>query len=486
MNHQEWEAVIGLEVHVQLLTKTKIFSGASTQYGAAPNAQACVIDLAMPGVLPVLNQKAVELAILFGHAVNAHIAEQCQFSRKNYFYPDLPKGYQISQYDKPIVEHGFLDIEIQPEQTKRIRITRAHLEEDAGKSLHEDFHGYSGIDLNRAGVPLLEIVSEPDLRSAQEAVAYLKTLHNLVCYLGISDGNMQEGSFRCDANISVRPKGTTVLGTRAEIKNVNSFRFVERAIEYEIERQISLISSGGKVIQETRLYDADRNETRSMRNKEAANDYRYFPDPDLPPLYISEELTRRIKETLPELPWQKAERFQREFDLSTYDANFLSNSQNMAGFFEETLKLTSAQPKKVANWLMSDISALMNRDHFTIENAPIIPQSLAELLNRIEDGTISGKMAKEVLELMWDSRRSADEIIAEKGLSQIQDDSAIYSLIDEIFKKSQSQLTEYFAGKEKLFGYFVGQAMKESQGRMNPQRLNECLKNKLEEIKSQF
>lgn len=475
----EWETVIGLEVHVQLSTHSKIFSGAATAYGAAPNTQACAIDLGMPGVLPVLNKKTVEKALMFGLSINAEISNKSVFARKNYFYPDLPKGYQISQYELPIVGKGHLDIQLDENTVKRVGITRAHLEEDAGKSLHEDFHGQSGIDLNRAGTPLLEIVSEPELRSAKEAVAYLKTLHSLVRYLDISDGNMQEGSFRCDANVSVRPKGETKFGTRAEIKNVNSFRFVERAINYEVARQIELLESGGKVIQETRLYDAERNETRSMRGKEEANDYRYFPDPDLLPLVIDDQTIESIRTTLPELPWQRRERFQSDFGLSHYDSYCLSLTREMAEFFEATVKATQATPKIVANWILGDFSAYLNKEQKEITDSPLSPLQLAQLLDRIADNTISGKIAKTVFDAMWAGEGDADKIISTQGLMQITDTSALEKIIDEILLNNPDQLAQYRAGAEKLFGYFVGQIMKATQGKANPQQVNELLKKKL-------
>ncbi|MDQ2994237.1 MAG: Asp-tRNA(Asn)/Glu-tRNA(Gln) amidotransferase subunit GatB [Pseudomonadota bacterium] len=474
----EWETVIGLEVHVQLSTQSKIFSGAATAYGAEPNTQACAIDLGLPGVLPVLNKDVVNKAIMFGLSVNAELGTRSVFARKNYFYPDLPKGYQISQYESPIVGKGYLDIHVD-DVTKRIGITRAHLEEDAGKSLHEDFHGMTGIDLNRAGTPLLEIVSEPELSSAKEAVAYLKTLHSLVRYLGISDGNMQEGSFRCDANVSVRPRGQTELGIRAEIKNINSFRFVERAINFEIARQIEVIENGGKIVQETRLYDADRDETRSMRSKEEANDYRYFPDPDLLPVIITEETINAIRDQLPELPWQRRQRFESVLGLSNDDALNLSTDREVADYFEQTLSATNASPKIVANWIIGELSALLNNAQLDIVACPITPAQLAQLLNRITDATISGKIAKTVFEAMWEGKGSADEIIAKEGLQQITDSSAIEKIIDDVIAASPNQLAEYRSGKDKLFGYFVGKVMQGTQGKANPQQVNDLLKAKL-------
>jgi aspartyl-tRNA(Asn)/glutamyl-tRNA(Gln) amidotransferase subunit B len=479
VTNMEWETVIGLEVHVQLSTLSKIFSGAATAYGAAPNTQACPIDLGMPGVLPVLNKAVVEKAVMFGLSVDAEIAHHSVFSRKNYFYPDLPKGYQISQFELPIVGKGFLDVQLDENTTKRFGITRAHLEEDAGKSLHEDFNGMSGIDLNRAGTPLLEIVSEPDMRSAKEAIAYLKTLHSLVRYLDISDGNMQEGSFRCDANVSVRPKGESKLGTRAEIKNVNSFRFVERAINFEVARQIELLTSGGKIIQETRLYDAEHNETRSMRGKEEANDYRYFPDPDLLPLIIDDKYIENVRTLLPELPWQRRERFQKDFGLSHYDAHCLSVAREMADYFETAVKATQATPKIVANWVLGDFSAFLNKDQKDIADSPISSTQLALLLDRIADNTISGKIAKTVFESMWAGEGAPDKIIAAQGLTQITDNSAIEKIIEDIIAKNPTQLEQYRGGAEKLFGFFVGQVMKATQGKANPQQVNDLLKEKL-------
>ncbi len=474
----DWEPVIGLEIHTQLLTKSKAFSGASATYGAIPNTQACAVDIALPGVLPVFNREAARMAVKFGLAIGAHINHHSVFARKNYFYPDLPKGYQISQYEIPVVAQGKVTIEVDG-QEKVIGITRAHLEEDAGKSLHEDFHGMTGIDLNRAGTPLLEIVSEPDLRSAKEAVAYMKKLHQLVVYLGICDGNMQEGSFRCDANVSVRPKGSQKFGTRAEIKNVNSFRFVEKAIEYEIERQIDLLESGKTVVQETRLYDSDKNVTRSMRGKEEAMDYRYFPDPDLPPLVIDEPFVADVAATLPELPDAKRARFMKEFGLSPYDAGVLTSTRAMAQYYEDALAASKADPKLVANWIASELSGYLNRDNRDIGESPVTAQMLAGLVARIADDTISGKIAKEVLAAMWDGEGDADAVIEKKGLKQITDTSAIEQVIDEVMAKNPKQLEQYRAGQEKLFGYFVGQVMRASGGKANPAAVNELLKKKL-------
>ncbi len=475
----EWETVIGLEVHAQLSTKSKIFSGASTEFGAEPNTQACAIDLGFPGVLPVLNAEAVTMAIKLGLGINADIAPRSVFARKNYFYPDLPKGYQISQYEHPVVGKGFLDITLDEGSVKRIQITRAHLEEDAGKSLHEDFHGQSGIDLNRAGTPLLEIVSEPDMRSAKEAVSYLKVLHSLVRYLEICDGNMQEGSFRCDANVSVRRKGDTKLGTRTELKNINSFRFVERAINYEVERQIALIESGGKVKQETRLYDPDKNETRPMRGKEEANDYRYFPDPDLLPLAITHEEIEIVRKQLPELPQQKRQRFIDQYGLSQYDATVMSSSRTMADYFETVVK-ESGNAKLAANWVMGELSGALNKSDLDIAEAPVSANELGKLVLRIADNTISGKIAKTIFEAMWNQEGDVDLIIESRGLKQVTDTSAIEALIDKIIAANPAQVADYRAGKDKLFGFFVGQAMKESGGKVNPQQLNSILKKKLE------
>ncbi|MEN9758029.1 MAG: hypothetical protein RL755_2216 [Pseudomonadota bacterium] len=477
MNTQ-WEAVIGLEIHTQLATKSKIFSGASTTYGAAPNTQACVISLGMPGVLPVLNEDAVRKAVIFGMAINAEIAPYSVFARKNYFYPDLPKGYQISQFELPIVGKGFLDIDVDGE-TKRVGVTRAHLEEDAGKSLHENFHGLSGIDLNRAGTPLLEIVSEPDMRSAKEAVAYMRKLHELVRYLEICDGNMQEGSFRCDANVSVRPKGQAEFGTRAEIKNINSFKFVEKAINHEIERQIELIESGGKVVQETRLYDSVKDETRSMRSKEEANDYRYFPDPDLLPVFISDELKAQIKAQLPELPEEKKLRFKTDYHLNDESATILTSSRDLANYFEEVVKLSHCESTICANWITGELSAALNRADLDISNSPIDATRFAGLVARIADDTISGKIGKQVFEFLWNSADSADDIIEKQGLKQITDTGAIEAIIDTILAANEKQAQQYRDGNEKMFGFFVGQVMKAMQGKGNPAEINKILKVKL-------
>jgi aspartyl-tRNA(Asn)/glutamyl-tRNA(Gln) amidotransferase subunit B len=478
--NQDWEVVIGLEIHAQLATRSKIFSGAATAYGAAPNTQASLVDLAYPGVLPVLNAEAVRMAVKFGLSIGATIAERSIFARNNYFYPDLPKGYQISQYEDPIVQRGTVAILLDDGVAKTVGITRAHLEEDAGKSLHEGLANASGIDLNRAGTPLLEIVSEPDMRSAKEAVAYMKKIHTLVRYLEICDGNMQEGSFRCDANVSVRPRGQATFGTRVEIKNLNSFRFVEKAIQYEVGRQIDVIDSGGRVVQETRLYDSDKHETRSMRSKEAANDYRYFPDPDLLPLVIDSSFIDAVRASLPELPDAKAARFATDFGLSAYDAGVLSASREIGAYFEAVIAEVGApQAKLAANWVMGELSSALNRDGVEIDAARVSPAGLAGLIARIVDGTISGKLGKDVFEAMWADGGDADSVIAAKGLTQITDVAAIEAAIDAVIAANPKQLADYRAGKEKLFGFFVGQVMKATAGKANPAQLNESLKAKL-------
>ncbi len=475
-----WEAVIGLEIHAQLATQSKIFSGSPTAYGAEPNTQASLIDLAYPGVLPVLNAEAVRMAVKFGLAIGARIARRSIFARKNYFYPDLPKGYQISQYEQPVVGQGSLAIVLDDGLAKTVGVTRAHLEEDAGKSLHEGLANATGIDLNRAGTPLLEIVSEPDMRSAKEAVAYMKKIHTLVRYLEICDGNMQEGSFRCDANVSVRPRGQEKFGTRAEIKNLNSFRFVEKAIQYEIARQIDLIESGGRVVQETRLYDSDRDETRSMRSKEEANDYRYFPDPDLLPLEIDEEFIAEVRASLPELPDEKAARFARDFGLSAYDAGVLSASRELGAYFEAVVAdLGAPHAKLAANWVMGELSSALNRDNVEITGSRVAPAGLSGLLARIVDGKISGKIGKEVFDSMWSEGKSADSIIDAQGLEQITDAATIDGVIDAVIAANPKQLADYRGGKDKLFGFFVGQVMKATGGKANPAQLNELLKAKL-------
>jgi len=474
----QWETVIGLEIHTQLSTKTKIFSGASTAYGAEPNTQACTVDLGLPGVLPVLNAEAVRMAVKFGMAIEAEVADYSVFARKNYFYPDLPKGYQISQMDHPIVGVGHLDIEVDG-TIKRIGVTRAHLEEDAGKSLHESFHGSTGIDLNRAGTPLLEIVSEPDMRSAKEAVAYMRKIHELVQYLDISDGNMQEGSFRCDVNISLRPKGQEEFGTRAELKNINSFKFVEKAIFTEVERQKEILESGGRIVQETRLYDPDKDETRSMRSKEEANDYRYFPDPDLLPVYISPELRAQVKADLPELPEAKKQRFLKQYKLEPEAANNLASSIALADYFEALVKSSGCAAKICSNWVSVELSGALNKENLDITQSPISYERLAQLLQRIADGTISGKIAKQVFEAMWSSTDSADTIIDTQGLKQITDSGAIEAIIDKIIADNPGQVAQYLSGKDKVFGFFVGQTMKASQGKANPAEVNKILQEKL-------
>ena len=476
----DWEVVIGLEIHAQLATKSKIFSGSATAYGAPPNTQANLVDLAYPGVLPVLNVEAVRMAVKFGLSIGAEVARRSVFARKNYFYPDLPKGYQISQYELPVVKQGRLQIVLDDGTVKTVGITRAHLEEDAGKSLHEGLAHASGIDLNRAGTPLLEIVSEPDMRSAKEAVAYMKKIHTLVRYLEICDGNMQEGSFRCDANVSVRPRGREKFGTRAEIKNLNSFRFVEKAIHYEVARQIELLESGGTVVQETRLYDSDKDETRPMRSKEEANDYRYFPDPDLLPVQIDESFISAVRATLPELPDDKAARFARDFHLSAYDAGVLSASRELGAYFESVVaQLSPAQAKLAANWVMGELSSALNRDNLDIGASRVSPLQLSGLLARIVDQTISGKIAKEVFEAMWSEGESADAIIEASGLKQITDSGAIEGVIDAVIAANPKQLADYRSGKDKLFGFFVGQVMKATGGKANPAQLNELLQAKL-------
>jgi aspartyl-tRNA(Asn)/glutamyl-tRNA(Gln) amidotransferase subunit B len=474
-----WEAVIGLEIHAQLSTRSKIFSGSATAYGAPPNSQANLVDLGYPGVLPVLNGAAVRMAVKLGLAINARIAPHSVFARKNYFYPDLPKGYQISQYELPIVAGGSLDVVLEDGSVKRIGITRAHLEEDAGKSLHEGLPGVTGIDLNRAGTALVEIVSEPDMRSAREAVAYMKKVHTLVRYLEICDGNMQEGSFRCDANVSVRRSGAAKFGTRAEIKNLNSFRFVERAINYEIERQIELLESGGTVIQETRLYDPDKAETRPMRSKEEANDYRYFPDPDLLPVELDSAFIEAVRATLPELPDHKAARFVSQYALPAYDAGVLTASRELADYYEEVVRAAPAEPKLAANWVMGELAAALNKENLEVTSGRLSAARLAELLMRISDKTISGKIAKEVFEAMWTGDESADAVIESKSLRQITDTGAIERAIEEVMARCPGQLADYRAGKDKLFGFFVGQVMKATAGKANPAQLNELLRKKL-------
>jgi aspartyl-tRNA(Asn)/glutamyl-tRNA(Gln) amidotransferase subunit B len=477
----QWETVIGLEIHAQLATRSKIFSAASTAFGAEPNTQACNIDLGLPGVLPVLNAAVVEMAVRFGIAVDAQLARRSVFARKNYFYPDLPKGYQISQYELPIVGRGHVDILLQDGSAKTIGVTRAHLEEDAGKSLHEDFHGMTGIDLNRAGTPLLEIVSEPDMRSAGEAVAYARKIHQLVQYLGICDGNMQEGSFRVDANVSVRPLGEEQLGTRAELKNINSFRFLERAINFEVERQVDLLEAGGKVVQETRLYDAEKDETRSMRSKEEANDYRYFPDPDLLPVELDDVFIEGVKAQMPELPAARRERFQSQYGLNMYDADTLTASRDLADYFERVVGAGDA--KLAANWVMGELSAALNREGRSIDQSPVAAEQLSGLLRRIEDETISGKIAKQVFEAMWAGEGSADQLIESRGLKQITDSGAIEAIVAQVIEGNPQQVAGYRGAdasrQAKMLGFFVGQVMKASGGKANPQQVNALLRQKL-------
>ena len=478
----QWETVIGLEVHTQLATQSKIFSGSSIAFGAEPNTQAALIDLGMPGVLPVLNKEAVRMAVRFGKAIGAEVAERSVFARKNYFYPDLPKGYQISQFELPVVGTGEVEITLEDGSTKPIGVTRAHLEEDAGKSLHEDFHGMTGIDLNRAGTPLLEIVSEPDMRSAKEALAYAKKIHQIVTYIGICDGNMQEGSFRVDANVSVRPKGQAEFGTRAELKNINSFRFLEKAINFEVERQIELIEDGGRVVQETRLYDANKDETRSMRSKEEANDYRYFPDPDLLPLEIDEAFIAEVVAAMPELPDARRARFESEYGLSAYDADVMTASREQADYYEIVAQ-ASGDAKLAANWVMGEFAAALNKDGIEVKASPVEAADLGQLVARIKDNTISGKMAKDVFAAMWAGKGSADEVIEAKGLKQITDTGAIEALVDEVIAANAAQVENYRGAEPdkqpKMLGFFVGQIMKKSQGKANPKQVNELLRQKL-------
>lgn len=482
----QWETVIGLEVHVQLATQSKIFSGASTAFGAEPNTQACAVDLGLPGVLPVLNEAAVAMAVQFGLAIHAEIPEVSVFDRKNYFYPDLPKGYQTSQMYHPIVGSGVVEISLDDGSTKHVRVHHAHLEEDAGKSLHEDFHGMTGVDLNRAGTPLLEIVSEPDMRSAKEAAAYLKAIHSIVTYLGISDGNMAEGSMRCDVNVSVRPQGQEAFGTRAEIKNVNSFRFVERAIAFEVERQIELLEDGGEVVQETRLFDPERDETRSMRTKEEANDYRYFPCPDLLPVVLDQAYVDHLRETLPELPDEKRARFQNELGLSAYDASVLSATREMADYFE-AVKDVCGDAKQAANWVQGELSGALNREGLAIQDSPVSARQLGELIARVIDDTINGKAAKQVFQALWHGEgENADAVIEAKGLKQVTDTAAIDAMIDQVIADSPAQVAQYRDAEPekrgKMIGYFVGQVMKASRGTANPQQVNQLLKEKLDAL----
>jgi len=481
----KWETIIGLEIHAQLLTKSKIFSGASTNFGAEPNTQACAIDLGLPGVLPVINEQAILMAIKFGLAINAEIPQKSVFARKNYFYPDLPKGYQISQFELPIVNSGCIEIKINDNENKIIRITRAHLEEDAGKSNHDEFKGKTGIDLNRAGNPLLEIVSEPDMNNAKEAISYLKKIHSLVRYLKICDGNMQEGSFRCDANISIKERNQKELGTRTEIKNLNSFKFIETAINYEVERQINLVESGELVIQETRLYDADKNETRSMRSKEEANDYRYFPDPDLLPILISNEIKTKVEESIPELPDAKRNRYQNELGLSEYDSNNLTTNPDIANYFEEMVRITGGDAKLCANWIMGDLSASLNKKNIGIKNSPVSAKMLGDMINLIKDKIISGKIAKIVFTAMWNGEGDAISIIKNKDLKQVTDSNEIEKLINDIISENVAQVEQYKNSspekKKKMISFFVGQIMKKSKGKANPKQVNELLEEKLED-----
>ena len=478
MEAGRWEAVIGLELHTQLATRSKIFSGASTGYGAAPNTQACAIDLGLPGVLPVLNRDALLMAIKFGLAVNGAIARRSVFARKNYFYPDLPKGYQISQYELPIVQGGSVQIEVDA-KVHRIGITRAHLEEDAGKSVHDAVPGRSGIDLNRAGVPLLEIVSEPDMRSPAEATAFMHEVHAIVCYLEICDGNLQEGSFRCDANISLRPRGARKLGTRVELKNLNSFRFVEKAIRHEIERQSLLLEGGGVVAQQTRLYDSDRDETRPLREKEEANDYRYFPDPDLLPVVVDDALIESVRTTLPELPDARRRRFESEYALSASEARSLTANRALADYFETVLGTAEVAPRLAAGWVTGDLAALLNRESVDIARCPVSAQALKGLLLRLADGTVSGPVAREVLKAMWDGEGSAQRIIEERGLRQVSDEDAIARIVESVISEHPDQAAQFRAGRQKVLGYLVGQAMKASQGKANPRKVSALFRSRL-------
>ncbi len=479
----EWETVIGLEIHSQLSTSSKIFSGAATTYGAQPNTQACAVDLGLPGVLPVINKEVVSKAVKFGLAIEAEIPPRSVFARKNYFYPDLPKGYQISQFELPIVSKGHIEIQLEDGSTKTVGVTRAHLEEDAGKSMHEGFGDFTGIDLNRAGTPLLEIVSEPDMRNAKEAVAYMKKIHSIVRYLEICDGNMQEGSFRCDANVSIRPKGQEEFGTRTELKNINSFRFVEQAINIEVERQIDVLEDGGEVIQETRLYDPNKNETRSMRSKEEANDYRYFPDPDLLPVEIEKSYIEQVRATLPELPDAKKQRFIDEFKLSEYDSGVLTAQKELSDYFESCVQAADGEAKLSSNWITGELAASLNKENKDITESPVTAEMLGGMVMRIKDDTISGKIAKQVFEAMWNCEGDADSIIESKGLKQVTDTGAIEKLVDDVISNSPDQVGQYQAApddkKGKLIGYFVGQVMKQSQGKANPKQVNELLQEKL-------
>jgi aspartyl-tRNA(Asn)/glutamyl-tRNA(Gln) amidotransferase subunit B len=476
-----WQPVIGLEIHAQLATRSKIFSGAATAYGAAPNTQACAVDLGLPGVLPVLNAEVVRMAVMFGLAIGAQVSERSIFARKNYFYPDLPKGYQISQYELPIVTGGRLEVTPESGAPFTVRVTRAHLEEDAGKSLHEEFQGMTAIDLNRAGTPLIEIVSEPDMHSAEQAVAYMRKVHAIVRYLGICDGNMQEGSFRCDANVSVRPLGSTTLGTRAELKNLNSFRFVERAIDFEIERQIALLEHGETVAQETRLYDENRDETRSMRSKEEAEDYRYFPDPDLLPVVITEDFIEAIRATLPELPDARQHRFKEQFGLGADLAGQLTASRAMADYFEATRSLVASDAKLTANWITGELAAHLKRQQLSFDACPVSPEMLAGLLIRVADGTVSSTGAKQALAAMWDGKGDADSVIEAFGLEQMSDSGELEKAVDAALAANPSQVQQYRGGKTKVLGFLVGQVMKASGGKANPQQVSKLIKGKLDD-----
>lgn len=476
----DWEAVIGLEVHVQLATRSKIFSGAGTAFGAAPNTQASAVDIALPGVLPVLNGEAVRMAVTFALAIGAEISRRCMFDRKNYFYPDLPKGYQISQFASPIVGAGSIEIQAPEGETKTIGITRAHLEEDAGKSLHQDYHGMTGVDLNRTGIPLLEIVSEPDMRSAEEAGAYLRQIHGLVRYLGISDAKMAEGSLRCDANVSVRPRGSTELGERTEIKNVNSFRFMERAIRYEIDRQIDLLEHGRSVDRETLLYDSARDETRPMRGKEFSDDYRYFPDPDLLPVVLDDAFIESVRERMPELPRQKRQRFQTEYGLSEYDASYLTTDLETAGYFERVAK-AAGDAKLAVNWMMGELAAALKRDEKEIDEAPVAPEQLGTLIARIKDETVSSRIAKTVFEALWNGEGEVDAIIEARGLEQVSDSGELEALVTDVIANNPKQVEQFRAGRERVLGFFVGQIMKATQGKANPKQVDALLREKLKE-----
>ena len=481
----EWEVVIGLEIHVQLATRSKIFSGASTAFGAKPNTQASAVDLGLPGVLPVVNEAVFPRAVAFGLSIGASIGQRSVFDRKNYFYPDLPKGYQITQMNEPIVLGGSVDITLKDGSTKTIRVTRAHLEEDAGKSLHEDFHGMTGIDLNRAGTPLLEIVSEPDMRSAEEAVAYARTVHQLVTYLSVSDGNMAEGSMRCDANVSLRKKGDQKLGTRTETKNVNSFRFLEAAIRYEINRQREILEAGGRVAQETRLYDSDRDETRPMRSKETATDYRYFPEPDLLPVVIDEAYISAVQENMPELPAQKKQRYTEQWQIPQEDAQLISSDFGLATYYEHCVEACD-DPILAANWVRGELLASLNREELGIKESPVSPESLGQIILRIKDGTISGKIAKTVFDALWKGEtNSADEYIEKQGLVQVSDTDALEPIIDMIIADNPKQVEQYRSGKTRVLGFFVGQVMKETGGKANPRQVNELIVEKLSQGNSE-